>query len=286
MRFAHQAVQLHGRNPRQIFFRRRTRLCWRPPHQPRHIALSRRHDRLPCRRTRSPRPRHLQLPRPQPQIHRRNRHLDGKLTAFAENLALLSAFAPEKYPMSIGNYSRPPLLHSVLSSTLVFTAALCVRAGGAMILVTGATGNVGLELTKKLFDWGLPVRAFVRDRSRARAIALPGIELVEGDFARPETVARALDGVEQLFLLMPSSAEVEQRQRNLVDTAKRARVKHIVKLSQFGANATAPGRFQRYHAGVELHILMSRIPYTFLRPNLFMQALLNFRSTIASQGIF
>lgn len=155
-----------------------------------------------------------------------------------------------------------------------------------MILVTGATGNVGLELTKRFFNRGLPVRALVRDRSRARAIALPGIELVEGDFARPDTFARALDGIDQLFLLMPSSAEVEQRQRNLVDAAKRARVKHIVKLSQFGASAAAPGRFQRYHAGVEHYILKSRIPYTFLRPNLFMQALLNFRASISSEGTF
>lgn len=155
-----------------------------------------------------------------------------------------------------------------------------------MILVTGATGKVGLELTRKLFDRGLPVRAFVRDRSRARAIALPGIELVEGDFARPETFARTLDGVDQLFLLMPSFADVEQRQRNFVDAAKRARVKHIVKLSQFGANAAAAGRFQRYHAGVEHHILKSRIPHTFLRPNFFMQSLLNFRSSIAQQGTF
>ena len=155
-----------------------------------------------------------------------------------------------------------------------------------MILVTGATGNVGLELVKRLFDRSLPVRAFVRDRSRARAIAFPGIELVEGDFSRPETFTRALDGVDQLFLLIPSSADAEQQQRNFVDVAKRLRVKHIVKLSQFGANASAPGRFQRYHAGVEHHILKSRIPYTFLRPNLFMQALLNFRSTIASQGTF
>jgi uncharacterized protein YbjT (DUF2867 family) len=155
-----------------------------------------------------------------------------------------------------------------------------------MILVTGATGSVGLELTKRLFDWGLPVRAFVRSRSRARTIAFPGIELVEGDFARPDTFPRALDGVDQLFLLMPSSAEVEQRQRNFVDAAKHARVKHIVKLSQFGADAAAAGRFQRYHAGVEHYIVKSRIPYTFLRPNLFMQSLLNFRSTIASQGTF
>lgn len=155
-----------------------------------------------------------------------------------------------------------------------------------MILVTGATGNVGLELTKRFFDRGLPVRALVRDRSRARAIALPGIELVEGDFARTETFGRALDGVEQLFLLTPSSAEAEQRQRNLVDAAKRARVRHIVKLSQFGASSTAAGRFERCHAGVEHYILKSRIPYTFLRPNLFMQALLNFRRSISSEGKF
>ena len=155
-----------------------------------------------------------------------------------------------------------------------------------MILITGATGNVGLELTRKLFDRGLPVRAFVRDRAHARAISLPGIELVEGDFARPDTFARALGGIDQLFLLMPTCADVEQRQRNFVDAAKRARVKHIVKLSQFGADATAAGRFQRYHAGVEHHIRKSFIPYTFLRPNFFMQALLNFRSSIASQGTF
>jgi len=155
-----------------------------------------------------------------------------------------------------------------------------------MILITGATGNIGLELTKRLFDRSLSVRVFVRDRSRARAIAFPGIELVEGDFARPDTFARALDGVDHLFLLIPSSANVEQQQRNFVDAAKRAHVKHIVKLSPLGANAVAPGRFPRYHAGVEHHILKSRIPYTFLRSNLFMQALLNFRSTIASQGTF
>lgn len=155
-----------------------------------------------------------------------------------------------------------------------------------MILVTGATGKIGFELIKRLFDRSLPVRVFVRDRSRARAIAFPGIEFVEGDFARPDTFTRALDGVDHLFLLIPSSANVELQQRNFVDAAKRARVKHIVKLSPLDANAGAPGRFPRYHAGVEQHILKSRVPYTFLRSNLVMQALLHFRSTIASQGTF
>ena len=155
-----------------------------------------------------------------------------------------------------------------------------------MILITGATGNIGAELAKKLSAGKQTVRAFVHGRARAQAIALPGIELVEGDFNKPETFTSALDGVDRLFLLIPSSAHVEQQQHSFVDAAKRANVRHIVKLSQFAADEHAPGRFQRYHAVVERHILNSGIPYTFLRPNLFMQGLLNFRSTISSQGAF
>lgn len=92
--------------------------------------------------------------------------------------------------------------------------------------------------------------------------------------------------MDRLFLLIPSSAEVEQQQRSLVDAAKQSRIKHLVKLSQFAADELAPGRFQRYHGAVEQHIRKAGIPFTFLRPNLFMQGLLNFRSTISSQGAF
>jgi uncharacterized protein YbjT (DUF2867 family) len=92
--------------------------------------------------------------------------------------------------------------------------------------------------------------------------------------------------VERLFLLIPSSAEVESQQRTFVDAAKRSGVKHIVKLSQFAADEHVPGRFQRYHAAVERYIRDSGIAFTFLRPNLFMQGLLNFRSVIASEAAF
>ena len=155
-----------------------------------------------------------------------------------------------------------------------------------MILITGATGNVGAELVKKLSGCGQTVRAFVRHRGSPQEAVLQGIEPIEGDFSKPDTFARALEGVDRLFLLIPSSASVEEQQRNLVDAAKRSGVRHIVKLSQFGADVHARGRFQQYHGAIEDHILRSGIGYTFLRPNLFMQGLLNFRSTIASQGAF
>ena len=110
--------------------------------------------------------------------------------------------------------------------------------------------------------------------------------MVEGDFAKPKTFARALEGVEALFLLTPSSEHAEEQQCTWVDAARKSKVRHIVKLSQMGADEEAQGRFRRYHGAVESYIIESRIPYTFLRPNLFMQGLLNFRPTIASQGIF
>lgn len=61
-----------------------------------------------------------------------------------------------------------------------------------MILVTGATGNVGAELLKILSASKQAVRAFVRDRSRVEA--LPGVDYAEGDFRNPATFGPALDG--------------------------------------------------------------------------------------------
>lgn len=155
-----------------------------------------------------------------------------------------------------------------------------------MILITGATGNVGTELVRQLSQGGFNARALIHKRSNAQAIALPGIEFIPGDFTKPQTFARALQGVDHLFLLVPSSAEVEQQQRNFVDAAKRSGVKHIVKLSQFGADAQSRARFQRYHGAVEEHIRDSGLNFTFLRPNLFMHGLLNFSGAISAQGTF
>lgn len=71
-----------------------------------------------------------------------------------------------------------------------------------MILVTDATGSNGSEPTKLLASRGFPVRAMVRSKDRAKAIAaLAGVEIVIGDFDDPATVEHALQGVEKAFLL-------------------------------------------------------------------------------------
>ena len=150
-----------------------------------------------------------------------------------------------------------------------------------MILVTGATGSNGTEIVKRLATRNVQVRAMVRNLDRSSAISLPHVEVVEGNFDRPATLLTALAGVERAFLLTSSSERTQAQQIAFIDAARQSGVAHIVKLSQFGADANSPGRFQRYHAAVEAELHASGIAYTFLRPNLFMQGLFNFRSTIA-----
>ncbi len=153
-------------------------------------------------------------------------------------------------------------------------------------LVTGATGTNGTELVKLFAAKGIPVRAMVRDVKRASSISLPGVEIVTGDFDTPHTLEAALEGVERAFLLSNSSENAEKQQLTFVEAAKQSGVAHVVKLSQLGAEADSPNRFLRYHAAAEAALRSSGMAYTFLRPNLFMQGLLNFAPTIKSQNAF
>jgi uncharacterized protein YbjT (DUF2867 family) len=75
-----------------------------------------------------------------------------------------------------------------------------------MILVTGAAGTVGSEAVRLLSARRQPTRAVVRDPSRvARRDDLVGeIEIVTGDFDRPDTLDTALRGVNTVILESPA----------------------------------------------------------------------------------
>ncbi len=155
------------------------------------------------------------------------------------------------------------------------------------ILVSGATGNVGGEIVRALTARGVGFLAMVRGDNDAEPFAgNPGVEPVVADFDDEAALAKALTGVERAFLLTPSTAEAEDRQRRFVDIAAAAGVRHIVKQSQLHANAKSPVRFLRYHALVEDAIRASGMDWTFLRPNLFMQGLLMFAPSIAKEHRF
>jgi len=153
------------------------------------------------------------------------------------------------------------------------------------ILVTGATGNTGRPLVEALVRAGAPVRAMVRDQ--ASQSKLPdGVQVAVADFEEPASLAAALDGVRQAYLVTPSSEQAEAQQKRFADLAAAAGVRHLVVLSQLAAAEDSPVRFLRYHAVVERHVRDLGIGYTFLRPNLFFQGLLALAKPIAAEGRF
>lgn len=155
-----------------------------------------------------------------------------------------------------------------------------------MILVTGANGTNGIELIRCLSRARASVRAMIRREPNPEIAAIPGIGFVQADFDDRASLHRALQGIDQAFLVTNSSERVEARQLAFVDAARTAGLHHLVYLSQLNAAANSPVRFLRYHAIVENAIASSGISFTHLRPNLYMQGLLGFRTSISSQGRF
>jgi uncharacterized protein YbjT (DUF2867 family) len=132
-----------------------------------------------------------------------------------------------------------------------------------MILVTGATGNVGSEVVSALRDAGEPVRAFVRGAS----ISAPaGVEVVPGDLDRPETLPTALTGVDAVFLL-PGFRDMP----GVLAQILKASVARVVLLSGGSAGDNdANNAISRYMARSETAVKESGLPWTFLRPAAFM----------------
>ncbi len=155
-----------------------------------------------------------------------------------------------------------------------------------MVLITGATGNVGREIVKQLARPGTPIRIMVRDPAKTGGLLLPGVEVVRGDFLQPNTLDDALAGIEKAFLLVPPHERMIEMEENFVGALSRSSVKHVVKLSALGAAVDSPARFLRWHAESERRIMSAGVPYTFLRPHQFMQMFLGFRDSINSQGAF
>ena len=139
------------------------------------------------------------------------------------------------------------------------------------VLVTGATGMVGCDVTKQLSRKGPAVRAGVRDRVKARKRFGDEIDLVPFDFEDVGSFGGALDGVGKVFLLPPLIPSQVELTNAFVDAAKRAGVRHVVKLSAIGADAAPPFTVGKWHAANEQHIRESGLGFTFLRPNSFMQ---------------
>ena len=132
-----------------------------------------------------------------------------------------------------------------------------------MILVTGATGNVGRALVDTLAADGHRVRAIARTPDRA---ALPAsVDVVQADLSAPETVSGALAGVDKLFLLGAFSTTGD-----VLDRARQAGVGHVVLLTSRCVIGGAPDNaVTRMWLDAESAVERSELPWTILHPSGF-----------------
>ncbi|MEU9436231.1 NAD(P)H-binding protein [Streptomyces sp. NPDC048252] len=146
-----------------------------------------------------------------------------------------------------------------------------------MILVAGATGNVGGELLRQLLAEEVPLRALTRNPGRA---ALPAdVDVVEGDFATPESLAKAFSGVDALFLMMSGNEAA------VVEEAARAGVRRIVLLSSMAVETRPDSMIGRVHREAERAVEAAGLEWTFLRPGQFASNTRAWASQIAEGDV-
>ena len=159
-----------------------------------------------------------------------------------------------------------------------------------MILVTGATGLNGAELVRKLSARGVAVRALVRNASGTNAAKatelsrLAGVDVAEGDMARPDTLVPALSGIDRAMLISSSNPTMREDQAAFIDAAARAGVRHVVKLSGIIPDVNSPFRFARMHGEIERHLEASGMAFTHLRAGEFMHAYFRQVPSIVNRG--
>jgi NAD(P)H dehydrogenase (quinone) len=156
-----------------------------------------------------------------------------------------------------------------------------------MFGITGTTGKLGLKVAARLEKAGATQRLIVRDASRAPNLKRTQIRQV-ASYSDAPAMKKALSGVNTLFLVsahdrMGVTQQAAQKgvpapqydrlreQMTAIDAAAAAGVKHIVYLSFLGASADAVFVLSREHFHTEEYIKKTGIPFTFLRPCLYME---------------
>lgn len=153
------------------------------------------------------------------------------------------------------------------------------------VLIAGGTSPVGHHAARLLLRRGTPVRALVRPSSRHGALKEMGAELAFGDLLDPGSLRRACGGTRGVITAAGRHFSRggdrmlradEEGNRNLVEAAREAGVGHYVFVSVLWADRDLfPVLFPAKRRAEGL-VQGSGLPYTILRPSIFMESLLEF----------
>lgn len=142
-----------------------------------------------------------------------------------------------------------------------------------MIVITGATGNLGQHVIANLLK-SVPaanIIAAVRNPAKAADLAAKGVQVRQADYNDGASLDAAFKGATKILLI--SSSEVGQRaqqHQNVIDAAKRAGVSLLAYTSVLRAD-TSPLGLAAEHVITEAAIRASGLPYTFLRNGWYLE---------------
>ncbi|GAA2327439.1 nucleotide-diphosphate-sugar epimerase [Streptomyces caniferus] len=156
--------------------------------------------------------------------------------------------------------------------------------GRSLIVVTGATGNIGRSLVGRLLADGAAVRALTRDPARAGLPA--GAETVGADLTGADDLAPLLAGADALFLNLAAGGE--QAATAVLDAAVRAGVRRVVLNSSMAVTDTPADDthfIARLHAGLERAVRDSGLEWTFVRGGNYATNALAWAPSIRESGV-
>jgi len=151
------------------------------------------------------------------------------------------------------------------------------------ILVVGGTGNVGGQVVKELVKRDADIRMLLRKEG---VPAMKGVEVSIGDLLDPVSVAKAMDGVDKLYLL--NAVVPDELTQGLIayDLAKRLKLKHIVYHSVFAVERFQDVPHFASKMAIENAIREFDVPFTIIRPNYFIQNDAALKDALTKDGVY
>ncbi|MER6950976.1 SDR family oxidoreductase [Nonomuraea sp. NPDC000554] len=149
-----------------------------------------------------------------------------------------------------------------------------------MIIVTGATGQLGRQIVDNLLTRVQPDRigVSVRVPQKAQTLADRGVRVRQGSFTDPTSLARAFEGATQVLIVSVDKMGEEklQQHRTAIDAAVAAGAERILYTSHMGASSSSHFQACRDHAATEQMLQDSGTPFTSLRNGFYASSALRF----------
>lgn len=156
-----------------------------------------------------------------------------------------------------------------------------------MILVTGANGQTGRAIIKRLLERGEEIRAFVHHKEQQQELLKIGVKgIIVGDMLNEDDVDRAYTEVDTVYhicsVFNPKEVEIG---KIAIKVAKEKEIKHFIYHSVLHSILHNMPHHKKKHIVEEL-IVNSGIPYTIVQPSAFMQNIMESWNSLRIQGIF